>query len=258
MNSLPSKTTLHLINSLESGEIGHTEAAKRLAQLHTANSENYAQTLTVGMVLAGIAWALTGGGLVIPIAIGFLTWDTYQTQSRKRLEAFKHIAQGQILEYLPDEEREFFESLLTEKTTEQGIQNLEDQGAAHTLPETVTQKGIHRQLLNIECKDIALTIAQDLRPILISARQRVGKGILMTHAIGHAKQLHGASVWVIQPKPTPGELGYWKQADRFLGFYIEDYETDDPTIAEKLTTFFKEWRANPTRPTILPGYLTNK
>jgi len=107
------------------------------------------------------------------------------------LNAFKHIAQGQILEYLPDEEREFFEPLLAEKPTEQGFQNPEDQGAAHTEIETVAQKGIHRQVLNIECRD------------------------------------------------------------SFLGFYVEDYEIDDPTIAEQLTTFFREWRSSPSRPTIL-------
>jgi hypothetical protein len=251
MNSLPSKTTLHLINSLENGEIDHTEAAKRIAQLHTANSENYAQTLTIGIVLAGISWALTGGGVIIPIVIGFMTWETYSNQRRDRLDAFKHIAQGQILEYLPDEEREFFEPLLTGNTTEQGFQNPEDQGAAHAEPETVTQKGIHRQLLNIECGDVAKVIAHTLKHLLITARPRVGKGILVSQTIGYAKQLHGVAVWVIQPKPTLEELGYWKQADRFLGFYVEDYETDDPTIAEKLTTFFKEWRANSHRPTIL-------
>ena len=107
------------------------------------------------------------------------------------MNAFKHIAQGQILEYLPDEEREFFEPLLAEKPTEQEVQNPEDQGAAHTEIETVAQKGIHRQVLNIECRD------------------------------------------------------------SFLGFYVEDYEIDDPTIAEQLTTFFREWRSSPSRPTIL-------
>ncbi len=251
MNSLQSKTTLHLINALESGEIDHTEAAKRIAQLHTANSETYAQTLTIGIVLAGISWALTGGSVIIPIAIAFMTWETYSNQRRGRLEAFKHIAQGQILEYLPDEEREFFEPLLTGKPTEQEIQNPEDQGAAPTEPETVTQKGIHRQLQNIECGDVALVITQELKPLIISARPRTGKGILSAQAIARAKQLHGASVWVIQPKPAPDELGYWKQADRFLGFYVEDYEVDEPAIAEKLTTFVREWRASPHRPTIL-------
>ena len=115
----------------------------------------------------------------------------------------------------------------------------------------MAQKGIHRQLLNIECGDVAHILAHTLKPLLLTARPRVGKGILISHAIAHAKKLHGASVWVIQPKPTPGELGYWKQADRFLGFYVEDYEIDDPAIAEKLTTFFRAWRSSPNRPTIL-------
>ena len=86
MNSLPSKTALHLIQSLESGEIDHTEAAKRIAQLHTAQSENYAQTLIIGIVLAGASWALTGGSIIIPGAIALLTWETYTNQRR---ESFK-------------------------------------------------------------------------------------------------------------------------------------------------------------------------
>ena len=107
MNSLSRQTTEHLIQSLESGEIDHTEAAKRIAQLHTANTENYAQTLITGIVIAGLSWAVTGGSIIIPAAIAFLTWESYSNQRRDRLVAFKHIAQGQILEYLPDEEREF-------------------------------------------------------------------------------------------------------------------------------------------------------
>jgi hypothetical protein len=251
MNSLPSKTTLHLIKSLESGDIDHTEAARQIARIHTAKSENYAQILIIGILLAGFSWSLTGGSVIIPIAIGIMTWDTYSNQRRERLEAFKHIAQGQILEYLPDADREVFESLLTEKPTEQGFQNPEAQDAPRTEPENQVQKGIHRQVLNIECGDVAQVIAHELRPLIISARPRVGKGILTAQAIAYAKQLHGASVWVIQPKPAPEELGYWKQADRFLGFYLEEYEVDDPTIAEQLTTFIKEWRASPHRPRIL-------
>jgi hypothetical protein len=251
MNSLPSKTTLHLIQSLESGDIDHTEAARQIARIHTAKSENYAQTLITGIVLAGVSWALTGGSVIIPIAIGIMTWDTYSNQRRERLEAFKHIAQGQILEYLPDADREVFESLLTEKPTEQGFQNPAPQDAPRTEPETVAQKGIHRQLMNIECGDVAQVITQELRPLIISARPRTGKGILTAQSIAYAKQVHGAYVAVIQPKPAPQELGYWKQADRFLGFYVEEYAVDDPFIADQLTTFIREWRANSHRPTIL-------
>lgn len=251
MNSLSRQTTEYLIQSLEAGEIDHTEAAKRIAQLHTANTENYAQTLITGIVIAGLSWAVTGGSIIIPAAIAFLTWESYSNQRRDRLDAFKHISQGHILDYLPDEEREFFEPLLTEKTTEQGLQNPIVQDEAQTPTEPQSQKGIHRQLLNIECGDVAQVITQELKPLIISARPRTGKGILAAQAIAYAKQLHGASIWVIQPKPAPHELGYWKQADRFLGFYVEENEVDEPAIAEKLTTFVREWRANPHRPTIL-------
>ena len=251
MNSLSRQTTEHLIQSLQAGEIDNTEAAKRIAQLHTANTENYTQTLITGIIIAGLSWAVTGGSIIIPAAIAFLTWESYSNQRRDRLDAFKHISQGRILDYLPDEEREFFEPLLTENLTEQELQNPQGQDAPRSEAETQTQKGIHPQLQNIECGDVAAVIAHTLKPLILTARPRVGKGILTAQAIAQAKQQHGVSVWVIQPKPAPGELGYWKQADRFLGFYLEDYEIDDPAIAEQLTTFFKEWRASPHRPTIL-------
>ena len=251
MNSLSRQTTEHLIQSLEAGEIDHTEAAKRIAQLHTANTENYAQTLIVGIIIAGLSWAVTGGSIIIPAAIAFLTWESYSSERRDRLQAFKDISQGQILEYLPDEERELFETLLAEKPTEQGLQHPKAQDVPRTQDETPAQSGIHAQLLNIECGDVAQVIAQNLKPLILTARPRVGKGIFTAQTIAYAKQTHGAAVWVLQPKPTPSELGYWKQADRFLGVYLEDYEIDDPAIAERLTAFFRDWRAAPARPNIL-------
>ena len=114
MNNLPSKTTLELIQSLESGQIDPTEAARRIAQVHTAKSETYSQTLIGGLVLAGIAWAITGGSPTIPAVIAFLTWDEYQNQRQERLQSFQHISQGKILEYLPDGDRELFAELLSE------------------------------------------------------------------------------------------------------------------------------------------------
>jgi hypothetical protein len=109
----------------------------------------------------------------------------------------------------------------------------------------------HPQLANIIVGDIALSLAHKLKPTIISARPRVGKGIITSHAIGHVKQRHGATVWVLQPKPAPTELAYWKHADRFLALNLEDYPVDDPDIALKLTAFFMEWRSQPHRPTLL-------
>ena len=89
MNSLSRQTTEHLIQSLEAGEIDHTEAAKRIAQLHTANTENYSQTLITGIVIAGLSWALTGGSIIIPAAIAFLTWESYSNQRRDVFECLQ-------------------------------------------------------------------------------------------------------------------------------------------------------------------------
>ena len=48
MNSLPSKTALRLIQGIESGMIAPNEAARQIAQIHTAQQENYAQTIISG------------------------------------------------------------------------------------------------------------------------------------------------------------------------------------------------------------------
>ena len=233
MNNLPTKTTIQLIEGLQSGQIDMTEAAKRIASVHVAQTESYSQTLVIGIVLAGIAWALTGAG-IIPAAIALLTWDSFTQQRQTRKQAFEHIARGEVFDYLPDRERELFKELDPE---------------APVKPSIVQTPTLN--LLGIEVTDVAAAIGQTLKPMFVTARPRVGKGILLSHAIAAAKSHHAAAVWVIQPKPATHELGYWKQCDRFLGIKLEGTEKDDASIAIQLTQFFLEWRAQPHRPTIL-------
>ncbi|MBF2079842.1 MAG: hypothetical protein IGR76_15315 [Synechococcales cyanobacterium T60_A2020_003] len=109
----------------------------------------------------------------------------------------------------------------------------------------------HPQIQNIQLGDIALSLAHSLKPTIVTARPRVGKGIIISHALAHAKRIHGVTVWVLQPKPAPTELGYWQQADRFLGINLEDYPKDDETVATELTKFFMQWRSQAHRPTLL-------
>jgi hypothetical protein len=248
MNSLPSQTTFRLIQELEAGKIDPNEAARRIAQIHTAKTESYAETLITGILLTGVAWVLTGGSLIIPAAIAFLTWDTYMGQRRERLERFKFIAQGKILDYLPDEERSLFETLLTETQTQKAVQ------PSYVSPGTarlVRRLAETQSTSAIQIADIAQVLIHPLKPLIISACPRVGKGIIASHALTLATQHHGAKVWVLQPKPHPSELGYWKQADRFLGLNLEDYPTDDPSVAEQMTQFVRDWRAQADRPIIL-------
>ena len=110
MNSLPSKTALRLIQGIESGTIAPNEAARQIAQIHTAQQENYAQTIISGLVLTGIAWAVTGGSLIIPVVLALLTYEQFQTQRQSRLQAFQDINRGNFLEYLPEADRELFEA----------------------------------------------------------------------------------------------------------------------------------------------------
>jgi hypothetical protein len=233
MNNLPTKTTIELIQQLESGQIDLNEAAKRIASFHVVQTDNYSQTLVFGIILAGIAWAVTGTG-IIPAVIGFLTWDSFRQQRDDRKQALQHIARGEVFDYLPDEERELFSELNPEAPVKPS--------KSHTPT---------LNLLNIEVKDMATAIGHTLKPMFLTARPRVGKGLLLSRAITAAKVHKNAAVWVIQPKPAYQELGYWKQVDRFLGIKLEGTQKDDETIAMQLTQFFLEWRAQAHRPCIL-------
>ena len=242
MNNLPSKTALRLIAGIESGEIAPSEAARQIAQVHTASRENYSQTIIGGLIMSGIAWAITGGSIILPIAILFLTYDTFQKSRTDRLLAFQDINRGNFMDYLPDADRELFEDL---EVNSIDVESTPEQEAIAA----VEQK--HPQLENLECGDVAKAVAQTLKPLIISARPRVGKGIFVNNVIHHAKQIHNACTWCLQPKPTQVELAYWKECDRFLGINLEDFDRDDTAVADRMTQFFMEWRSSSPRPTIL-------
>jgi hypothetical protein len=104
----------------------------------------------------------------------------------------------------------------------------------------------------LEMLDIAAMMASKLKPTIITAKPRVGKGIVVSHAWRHAKKLNpDLTVWVIQPKPHQTELGYWEGCDRFWGKMIENYPIDDEQNAAELESFILEWRGQANRPTLL-------
>jgi hypothetical protein len=109
MNNLPTKTTIELIQQLESGQIDLNEAAKRIASFHVVQTDNYSQTLVFGIILAGIAWAVTGTG-IIPAVIGFLTWDSFRQQRDDRKQALQHIARGKSLITFPMKNENSFQN----------------------------------------------------------------------------------------------------------------------------------------------------
>ncbi|MBD2429216.1 hypothetical protein [Phormidium sp. FACHB-1136] len=98
----------------------------------------------------------------------------------------------------------------------------------------------------------ATILAQRLRPTLISANPRVGKGVTVAHAYRQA-QANGAAVWVIEPKYHPKEHWYWESADQILGFMADELETKDAIEAmqDQMQAFIFAWRQIPTRPKVL-------
>jgi hypothetical protein len=229
MNSMPSKTTMHLIQAIESGEIDHTEAARRLAQLHTAKSENYSQTLITGLVLAGIAWAVTGGSVIIPAAIAYLTWDSYSTQRQTRLQTFQNIAQGKILEYLPDKERELFPELEIQASEVKAP--AEEEGKA---PESFITK------------DIATHFLENLRCTFLCAPPRTGKGIVAAAMlIGFKEQFPGGWLGTCTIKQFQGERWYWKPSDRHINPSTESGACL-VSAAKEIYSLYQQWIATPS------------
>jgi hypothetical protein len=98
----------------------------------------------------------------------------------------------------------------------------------------------------------AAILAQRLRPTLISANPRVGKGLTVAHAYRQA-QANGAAVWVIQPKFHPKERGYWADAHNVLGFMADELETkeDIEAMQTAIQEFIFAWRQIPQRPKVL-------
>lgn len=88
-------------------------------------------------------------------------------------------------------------------------------------------------------------LAERLRPTLITANPRLGKGITLQAAGREAKRQHeGCTVWVLQPKYHPNEHAYWSDCDRICGFMAESLlgPEDKKPWEERMTAFILEWR----------------
>ena len=102
--------------------------------------------------------------------------------------------------------------------------------------------------------DVSATMADRLRPTLITANPRQGKGMLVSYSWRRAKAL-GASVWLIQPKAHPAEVGYWEGVDESLMFMAEDYlvasDNQRAKLCQQMVDFIHRWRRSGQRPTVL-------
>lgn len=104
----------------------------------------------------------------------------------------------------------------------------------------------------LEIIDLAKTLGRDLKPLIISAMPRTGKGILISHARRYAKDADPKlEIWVIDPKAHPSESGYWEGVDRLWAKPLDQFSVNDKSIAREIENFISDWRRSPARPKLL-------
>ncbi|MBD2158520.1 hypothetical protein [Leptolyngbya sp. FACHB-16] len=117
-----------------------------------------------------------------------------------------------------------------------------------TLAETQSENPI----LNYQFANVACKLGERLRPTIVTAKPRVGKGIVVAHGWRWAKVAHpDLTVWVINPKPDHQESGYWHGVDRLWEKATEMYAKDDEYVTQSLIQFVEEWRSQPRGKTLL-------
>lgn len=94
--------------------------------------------------------------------------------------------------------------------------------------------------------DLADTMGRSLKPTIISAMPRSGKGVLVANAWRAAKRHHpGLKVYVIDPKAHPDERGYWEGCDRVLAKRFDQIPVNCPDTIAEVEAFIDEWRNDP-------------
>lgn len=81
----------------------------------------------------------------------------------------------------------------------------------------------------LEPVDIALEMAKVPKSTIIAASPRVGKGVVVSMAIAHLRQLHpDLEIWLIDPKDEPTERHYWAgiDPDKRCHFDLRDFDVD--------------------------------
>jgi hypothetical protein len=86
--------------------------------------------------------------------------------------------------------------------------------------------------------DIALEMASVPKSTIIAASPRVGKGVVVSMAIAHLRQLHpDLEIWLIDPKDEPTERHYWKRIDidKRCHFDLRPFDVDVEEAIEVFT-----------------------
>jgi hypothetical protein len=268
MNSLSQNQLKTLIQLESEGKITPKEIYKRCALAKVQQQDNYVSTAVVH-VIVGVALVGLAGELIIPVVIASWLY-TWAKAYRSRQDAIRRINGGHIADYLDPDDRVSYEEDMKAETVEAVViptnaakadpagqmrtsQAVLDSAIAdfHQPDATAnTMPPIAKPTLQVV--DLPRALGQSLHPTIISAKPRIGKGMVIQAAWRHAKRAHsGLTVWVLDPKPHPTERGYWHGVDRYWGRMVEDFPQNDEALTTELTAFIHEWRAQGNRPTLL-------
>jgi hypothetical protein len=249
MNAL-SRNQLKALIQLESeGKISPQEIYKRCALAKVQNQDTYVSSamihIILGVILVGLA-----GQLIIPlVCLSWLyTWaKSYQT----RQHAIQRINGGFVAEYLDGDDRVSYEQDM------KALETIDAPAVPAAPPQDEPQKPAPPTVAApqpnvLQVVELPRAMGQALHPCIISAKPRIGKGMVIAAAWRHAKIAHpGITVWMLDPKPHPTEAGYWQGTDRYWGRMIENFAQNDESIAAELTDYIQEWRAQGNRPTLM-------
>lgn len=246
MHSLPKRELETLIKMEGEGKLTADDIYKRVALRRLQSQDSYVSSaigfLAMGAVCVGLA-----GSVVTPVFV--LLWGYSWVKSYKgRTESIRRITQGHFADYLEAEDLLDYEqdkaiATVQETAKTAAVAAIETMEAA-SVPTAPNQ--------GLKIVDLPRAMGQSLHPTIISAKPRIGKGMVIQSAWRWAKKLHpGITVWVIDPKPHKTERAYWEGVDRYWGEMIEDFPQNDEAIALQLTEFIHEWRAQGDRPTLL-------
>jgi hypothetical protein len=130
---------------------------------------------------------------------------------------------------------------VVEAQVEKPDELIEPVSSEDTVPasrEALTVEPFHGSAIQPTPSDIALSMAKIPKSTLIAASPRVGKGIVVSMAIAHLKQLHpDLEIWLIDPKDEPTERYYWSQIDldKRCHFDLRPFDVDVEAAIEVFT-----------------------
>lgn len=97
--------------------------------------------------------------------------------------------------------------------------------------------------------DIALEMAKIPKSTIIAASPRVGKGVVVSMAIAHLRQLHpDLEIWLIDPKDEPTERHYWSliDPDKRCHFDLRDFDVDVEAAVEVFSEHLTRFNHSPS------------